>query len=317
MWPWTWRQKAQQPSSARPAAAVRATRPPAAARPEIDITDRDFVAWLLGAPPAADAGGDMRREERDALALVDALLRDGPGVAAMLPRAPAVIPQLLGALRHRDQSLTALADRVSKDLLLVAEVMRLSRSAHYAPHGAVRDLPQAIAALGELGMQSAIARVVLQPLLQAGSSALSAAVGERLWEHTEHKAQTCSRLAAAAGLDPFDGYMAGMLHSAGWTVALRKLDAGAQPALPWSGDFMDALAARRDRLFGQVVAAWQVSPAITALAEEAAAGGFGADASVLARALLHSDRDATLQMLRDAQLLAAPLCPPSAAATRH
>jgi len=314
MWQWPWHQRTKV--AAPPAAvAVRCAAAAAPAAPEVEIGDRDFVTWLLGAAARAEAG--LRREEQDALAQIDALLGDGPGVAAMLPRAPAVIPQLLGALRHRDQSLTALVERVSKDLLLVAEVMRLSRSARYARHGVVRDLPQAIALLGESGLRSAIARVVLRPLLQSGSGWLAAAVGERLWDHTEHKARACAAKAAAAGLDPFDGYMAGMLHSAGWTVMLRRLDACPQLALPCSDDFMDALAARRDRLFGKAVGAWQVTPAITALAAEAAAAGLGAAGSSLARVLLQSDRDATRTVLHDAKLLAAPLLASAAADVRH
>jgi len=103
--------------------------------------------------------------------------------------------------------------------------------------------------------------------------------------------------AAAAGLDPFDGCLAGMMHSAGWTAALRQLDRGATLGRPWSRAFVEQLAARRDPLFGRVVAAWQVSPAVTALAEEAVAPGLGTAGSTLARLLLDSDREAAARVL--------------------
>ena len=91
--------------------------------------------------------------------------------------------------------------------------------------------------------------------------------------------------AAAAGLDPFDGYMAGLLHSAGWTAALRQLDRCGSVVQPWTSVFARELAARRDPLFGKVVGAWRVSSAITALAEAARGPGLAVGHSTLARLL--------------------------------
>jgi hypothetical protein len=259
--------------------------------------DLAFIAWLIDLPHASDS--PLGAGERIALTTIDELIDGARGVSDLLPRAPAVIPHLLSALRQRDPSVRALVERVSKDLTLVAQLMQTARSAAYGGEGEVRDLAHAISVIGEHGLQMAIARVVLRPLLQAGGGALSAQATPRLWEHTEHKSQLCSMKAAAAGLDPFDGCLAGMKHSVGWTAALRRLDRGAALDRPWSRAFVEQLMARRDPLFGRVVAAWPVSPAVTALAEEATAPGLATAGATLARLLLESDREATARVLSE------------------
>lgn len=318
MWNWLWHKRsgreAPPPHARIERVTVQSIDAPAAAMPAVDA-DLAFVAWLIDLPPASDR--PLGEGERIALATIDELIDGARGVSDLLPRAPAVIPQLLSALRQRDPSVRALVERVSKDLTLVAQVMQMARSAAYCGQGEVRDLAHAISVIGEHGLQMAIARVVLRPLLQAGGGALSVQAAPRLWEHTEHKSQLCSIKAAAAGLDPFDGCLAGMMHSAGWTAVLRQLDRGATLGRPWSCAFVEQLAAQRDPLFGRVVAAWQVSPAVTALAEEAVATGFGADSSTLARLLLESDREATARVLSQEPSRLAAATPPASVRQAH
>lgn len=298
MWNWLWHKRsgreAPPPHARIEPVTVQSVAAPGPAMPAVDA-DLAFVAWLMDLPPASDR--PLGEGESIALAAIDELIDGKRGVSDLLPRAPAVIPHLLSALRQRDPSVRALVERVSKDLTLVAQVMQMARSAAYCGQGEVRDLAHAISVIGEQGLQMAIARVVLRPLLQAGGGALSAQAVPRLWDHTEHKSQLCSMKAAAAGLDPFDGCLAGMMHSAGWTAALRQLDRAPALDRPWSRAFVEQLAARRDPLFGRVVASWQVSPAVTALAEEAVAPGWGAGGSALARLLLESDREATVRLV--------------------
>jgi HDOD domain len=287
---------------AAPIAASALAQAPAPAPgstvPADDVTDAQFISWLVGVPPPCDA--PLREAEHAALSAIDALIASQRSAAELLPRAPAVIPQLMSALRQSEPSLTALVERVSKDLLLVAEVMRMARSAHYRAQGEVTDLARAISTLGDVGLHSAIARVVLRPLFESGGGELSARAAPRLWEHSEHKSRHCTALAAAAGLDPFDGCLAGLMHNAGWTVALRTLDRCETLPLPWTGEFMQQLVLRRDPLFGKVVGGWQVSAAVTALAAEASTPGFTSARAGLAGALLASDRDAGRDVLRAA-----------------
>ena len=319
MWDWLKRKSTAPKLGAAPAAphaVARASAAAALATPVASAAAIDagaFLGWLIEAPPPRDTA--ISAPERDALASIDALISGGLQIHDLLPRAPAVIPQLLRALRQQNTSLPALVERVSKDLVLAAEVMRMARGVAYSRDGEVPDLGRAIAALGDQGLQRAISRVVLRPLMQSGGGKLSALAAQRLWDHTEIKATLCSARSAAAGLDPFDGFMAGMLHSAGWTVALRHLDLRTPPPWPWSREFVDALALRRDPLFGKGVVGWQVSPRLTALAAEALGPGLERGRSALAQVLLECDREASAQVVAAAAAaLPAPVPATEAAA---
>ncbi len=286
------------PSRPRPKALADAEAPPPGA-----IGDRAFVCWLLDMPDPSDEA--LRANEATVLTMLDAQLSMQRSAAELLPRAPAVIPQLMSVLRQDDRSLAALAERVSKDLVLVAEVMRMARSAWYRGQGEVPDLEHAISTIGVAGLRSAIAKVVLRPLFDPGCGGeLSQRAAARLWAHSEQKAGHCSRLIAVAGGDPFDGYLAGLMHNAGWTVALRAADRNGGLQWPWSTAFVDELLARRDPLFGRIVGDWQITGALTELAAQALGAGLQSSGSVLARMLLAADRQASVELLE--QPTAAP-----------
>jgi hypothetical protein len=293
----------------RPRAGVpvprRVSEAPCAPEP-VDVAVPDpqlaFFEWVLGTGPSPDAS--LRPEERRLLARLDTVLAaDGPR-AELLPRAPAVIPQLMNCLRDERASAQGLAARVAKDPHLVAEVLRLANGALVRADAPIADLPQAVARLGTEGLRRAIARVVLKPIFDAPADSLSGRAAPRLWLHAEAKAAECMRLAAAAGLDPFEGYLAGLMHNIGWTAALRAIDrAGVRPPGPFTQAFVHALAPRREGFFALLAMPWQLSDALTALAVERLDAAAGAP-SALCQALVTADRHAALQMLGAAALLA-------------
>ncbi|HRO60626.1 MAG TPA: HDOD domain-containing protein [Burkholderiaceae bacterium] len=263
----------------------------------VAIDDKAFVSWLLDMPDPMDE--PLRVTEATVLTMLDAQLSLQRSAEELLPRVPAVIPQLMSVLRQDDRSLAALTERVSKDLILVAEVMRMARSAWYRGQGEIPDLAHAIQTIGVAGLKSAIAKIVLRPLFEAGCGELSQRAAARLWAHSEQKADYCGRLMGVAGGDPFDGYLAGLMHNAGWTVALRAADRNGGLQWPWSAAFVTELGARRDPLFGRIISGWQMSGALTELAEQALGPGLASSGSLLARLLLAADRQASVELLLD------------------
>ena len=271
-------------------------------------TPLPLLPWLLG--QGMDAGRPVDAEtERHALHLIDELLARPGAPIDLMPRARAVIPQLMAMLRRDDLALNALAQQVGRDLVLTAEVLRTARSAAYGGRDERLDLPQALGRLGVVGLNAAIARVVLRPLFETSGDGLFARTGTRLWAHSESKAQHCSALASAGGISAFEGYLAGLMHNSGWTVALRELDrsglfeprveAAARrlstphadvPAPALSDTFSIALQLRCDALFGKVAATWRITPTLTAVAESAASpGGLAASDVPLAALLRQAD----------------------------
>ena len=281
------------PLEADPVAGEAA--PQEAPSPAVDL-QQPFFEWVVGA--AASPADLLQDSERLLLAHLDAVLASDDSRAALLPRAPAVIPQLLNSLRDEGQSATALAQRVMRDPHLVAEVIRLANSAHARADEPVVDIAQAIGRIGTNGLRRAIARVVLKPMFGGTADTLSARCAQRLWQHSDATAAACQHEAAARGLDPFEGYLTGLMHNVGWTAALRAIDRseGGAPS-QFSRAFIAAFERRRETFFALLVVPWQLTDGLTALGTALLDGELAAVRSPLGVALRAAEHRAALEML--------------------
>jgi hypothetical protein len=285
------------PSPLRPPEPVPAPAGAPVAAPAIDAAGLQQAQfdWVIGVGPAQRPALDER--ERQLLASLDAVLGSSQACAALLPRAPAVIPQLLNILRDNHLSTDALAQRVMRDPHLVAEVIRMANSAQARASAPVGDIAEAIGRLGTNGLRRAIARVVLKPMFVGTADTLSARCAQRLWQNSDAKAAACQQEAVKKGLDPFEGYLTGLMHNIGWTAALRAID-GSQGGAPgqFSPAFVAAFEPRRNRFFATLVTAWQLTPGLTALGGDLLHGDLASVGSLLGQALRVADERATLEM---------------------
>ena len=259
------------------AASTAAVSEPSSA-PDTDMSaeaSHPFVPWLAGTVERTTQ--TITPNEQHALDVLQGVLALPEIPDMLLPRAAEVVPQLIALLRETQLPLQAIAQRVGKDPLLVAEVLRLASSPYYRAQGDVTDLEQGIRLIGSVGLQSAIARVVLKPIYRSAAGAsgsLHANAIARLWKHSEALAERAAALADSAGLDAFDGYLLGMLHDTGWKVALASLDRAkytlaAQP----SAAFVTELTEQAHRLFGLAAQRWTITPGFTAFAADARQNG--------------------------------------------
>ena len=267
-----------------------------------------FFCWLVGVSPAAAPGGadppaavvGPLLERLDAVIASDALR------ANLLPRAPHVVPQLMKMLRDESYSSVDVASRISRDVVLSAEVIRSATSVYRAKddeQGEI-DLARAVAIIGTAGLRRAIASVVLRPIFEAGGDTLSAKAAVKIWRDADRKARLGAAMATTLSLDPFDGYLAGLLHNSGWTALLRALD-GVEDLIFAATDLahpavVPQLLRRRDALFGALVGPWNLSPAIDALADEVGRLGLDAARSQLGVAWRDANRLAALYALAPA-----------------
>ena len=287
------------------AAAGTPESPAAAATPAAaPAPDLQFFQWLTQILPVAAMA--LSPQEKRLLLHLDAVSISEDERQALVPRARSIIPQLMSRLRDDTQSAQALSEHVARDPNLVVEVLRLANSIGYRAGAPVEDLMQAIGRLGTEGLRRAIARVLLKPIFDAQADPLLGRSAERLWQHSESKADLCLQTAAIARVEPFDAYLAGLMHNVGWTATFRALDRsriGVPDSL--STAFVRALAPRRDRLFALLVQSWDLSPPLSALATEVLAGGFQSARLPLGTLLMSADRAAYLK-LRRAELASAP-----------
>jgi hypothetical protein len=311
---------APAPSAGTPAATAPAAAPkaapaphngaPAAAAPPERHDERHvrFFCWLAGVSPAAAPGGDdpTAAVVGPLLERLDAVIASDALRANLLPRAPHVVPQLMKTLRDESYSSVDVASRISRDVVLSAEVIRSATSVYRAKEdeeGEI-DLARAVAIIGTAGLRRAIASVVLRPIFEAGGDTLSAKAAVKIWRDADRKARLGAAMATIVSLDPFDGYLAGLLHNSGWTALLRAID-GVDDLIFAAADLahpavVPQLLRRRDALFGAIVGPWNLSPGIDALAAEVGQLGLDAVRSPLGTALRDANRLAALYALAPA-----------------
>jgi HD-like signal output (HDOD) protein len=231
-------------------------------------TQMEFLPWLMASTPLHR--GDLSAQEVRALHAIQKTLALPALPQNLLPRASTLVPQLIALMRESTLPHRTISERVSKDPKLTAEVMRVANSPFYRAQQEITTLMQAIALIGSVGMQTAIARVVLKPILHTAATPALAAMEERLWEHSEFVAQHAAALAPSAGLEGVEGYVAGLLHNTGWKVALRTLEhEGIVLEASQSLAFASAMTDMAHRLFGLACKDWEITPGFTAFATEA------------------------------------------------
>ncbi|HEY4092733.1 MAG TPA: HDOD domain-containing protein [Luteibacter sp.] len=276
------------------AVAVDDERGPVNAIAAEEVEDR-FYRLLLGVPTSAEPA--MSAAEQVAVRRV----RDAFGAerfdVSTLPRLPSVVPQLMRSLRSDDTSSRMLAEQISRDTVLVGEIIRVANSAYFRTTRPVTGLPQAITLLGQNGLRRVVMQLVMRPILRTDTDPTSRAAGDRLWEHAERCARTCVFLSRPAA-DPFEAFLAGLVTQTGAQTILMELDASsglAQDNL--SRPFIAAIGQQIERLSLHAARQWQFpSRVVQALAERADPADAGAR-TPLGRALLASSRIAMLDVL--------------------
>ena len=259
---------------------------------------------MIGSPAAPNAGSAPAAVIAQVMEKLDQIIASESLRAGLLPRAPHVVPQLMKTLRDEHYSSVDVASRISKDVVLTAEVVRSATSAYGrggdADDGEI-DLTRAVAMIGTQGLRRAIASVVLRPIFDARGNTLSARAATQIWKDADKKARLCAALASQQSLDPFDGYLAGLLHNSGWTAALRAIDGFQDIEVSVAdlahADVVPQLLRRRDTLFGALVEPWKLSPAIDQLAAEVGSHGIDAVQSQLGIALRDAERLAAVHVL--------------------
>lgn len=283
--------------AAGPAASPAVAPPsmaPADAVAELATLDLDhaFLDWL--APSRQNGPGGSMTPVFDELAR---LARDPANAAGLVPRVPAVIPQLLRSLRDETSSSGVLARQVAQDAMLVAEVIREVNSPYYRPATPIRNLEGALLLLGQNGLRMLLARVAFRPIIGVQSGPLARQAAPQLWRQSEACALAAALLAPSHGADPFEAYLAGLMHNVGLVVALRVMDSLAQAgggAMPESDLDAGRLLQAARLVSARVATQWELPPAIAHAIVHIGATG------PLPATLGEADRLARMRMLADA-----------------
>jgi HD-like signal output (HDOD) protein len=242
------------------AAPVVGTAGPVPAPLQVALIDRHFYGLLAGGA-LGDGSAALEKTILDEMAR---LVQHPYSAAGLVPRVPAVIPQLLGSLRDDNLSGAELARQVAQDVVLVAEVIREANSPYYRPTSPVKTIEGAVMLLGQNGLRMVLARVAFRPVIGIQSGRFARQVAPLVWTQSEQCALAASILAGGLDANPFDAYLAGLMHNIGLIVGFRVIDrimpAGGQAlsasTLPASPAFCAQLLEQARALSAAIAAEW-------------------------------------------------------------
>jgi len=301
------------PPDAPPAPAAAAASMPGAAastplesahaawHPSLDV-DGLYLRWLLGHPDGApDEPDAAERSWLDAFAARAA----APTAAALIPRVPAVVPQLLHTLRDPARPMSVLARQLAQDPVLVAGVLKLARSPFYGLTRPVTSLEQALLVVGQDGLRQMLATLAFKPIVNLQGGHFTGRAAPRVWDQSERCGLACQVLAPAMGASAFEAFLAALLESVGLVVALRLMDQGAPASLHVSTNACRALLRHARTLAVTIGRQWSFPHAVMAAIAERDALHRAQGATPLGDLLRVSAEVSTLRVLTDAGVLAA------------
>jgi HD-like signal output (HDOD) protein len=281
------------------AAPLTAAAAPEVARQPATITEIDaiYYRWLAAAG-SAQAPAEAEQQILDELAR---LVREPVAGAALIPRIPAIIPQLMRTLQDENMSAAKLSAQLAQDVLLVAEVYReANRPCYHSRYNAspsINNMEGAIMLLGQNGMRMLLARVAFRPIVSMQSGGLTIRTAPLIWRQSEKCALAANLVAPAMQANAFDAYLAGLMANVGLVVAFRLIDQMHAPdAFPQSDAFIAQVFAQARILSVRIAELWEFPASVTRAIGQA---GAAADADPQAQALALGERLSKLRMLVD------------------
>ena len=284
-----------KPAPVTAAAAPEATRQPAS----ITEIDAMYYRWLAAAG-SAQAPAETEQQILDELAR---LAREPIAGAALVPRIPAIIPQLMRTLQDENMSAAKLSAQLAQDVLLVAEVYREANrpcyQSRYNASPSINNMEGAIMLLGQNGMRMLLARVAFRPIVSMQSGGLTMRTAPLIWRQSEKCALAASLVAPTMHANAFDAYLAGLMANVGLVVAFRLIDQMHGPdAFPQSDAFIAQVFAQARILSVRIAELWEFPQSVTRAIEQAGVDA-NADADPQAQALALGERLSKLRMLAD------------------
>ena len=280
-----------------PAAVKKTAAPPTGiswlAREDVNA---NFNGWLFARSDYADL--QTSNAERDVLGTLDEILASPRSGAQLVRRMPGVIPQVLQSLRTNDFSGTDLSRKISHDVVLVAEVIRIANSSFYSKEDRISSIEHAVMVLGQDGLRHLITSVAFRPIVDMKSGHFNRLIAPLIWSHSQQCALAARLLAQQGGLNSFDAFLSGLIQNVGLIVALRVMDevAAGRPGLG-SAAFCNALIPKARKLSASISREWRFPDEVAVAIEEQAIVDRNIKLSALGRNLLMADYLSKLNLL--------------------
>ena len=256
----------------------------------------NFSGWLFARSDYSDL--QTSNAERDVLATLDEILESPQSGAQLVRRMPGVIPQVLQSLRTNDFSGAELSRKISHDVVLVAEVIRIANSSTYSKDDRISSIEHAVMVLGQNGLRHLITSVAFRPIVDLKSGHFNRLIAPRIWNHSQQCALAARLLAQQAGLNIFDAFLSGLIQNVGLIVALRVMDEVAAGRVGLgSAAFCNALIAKARKLSASIGREWNFPVEVVVAIDEQAVVDRNVMLSPLGRNLMMADYLSKLNLL--------------------
>lgn len=273
--------------------AVNATTAEPAAAPayhQKERIDTAFADWLFGAWRDSHANADTGAAETRVLESLNAIARSQHSGADLMRRMPGVVPQLLQSLRSETFSGADIARKISSDVVMVAEVIRLANSSALASGQPVASVQNAVLVIGQEGLRQLVTSVAFRPIIDLNVGPHTRRIAPRIWDHSERCAHLCRKLAPEFGVEPLDAFLAGLVQNAGLMVSLGMMDRSARDGERLGSAAFAARLAPAARLVASGIAKeWRFPDAVSQALTEQVAVRNGAAMSAMGRLLAQAE----------------------------
>lgn len=162
---------------------------------------------------------------------------------ADLPPLPAVLAEVLQAMRHGGLSLERSVALIERDPSVAARCLRLANSPFYGRPGRIGSVSGAATLLGQRTVNQMLTAVTLQQAIRADQC--PGFDLNNFWRHAMNVAMAASALSPRLDLDPSEAFLAGLLHDIG-ELMLVVLVPELLADMDWEAHD-DASAAQRER----------------------------------------------------------------------
>lgn len=261
-----------------------------------------YYRWLIGQSAAPQQEETVL--DKKILEALRKVADSETGGAAMVPRVPAVIPQLLRSLRDENASAKDLSQQIAHDVVLVAEVIHEANSPFYRPAKPIHSLESAVLLLGQNGLRLLIARVAFRPIINLQSGQFTKRVAPLLWTQAELCADACNLLGQQERADPFECFLSGLMQNVGMVVAFRIIDRGyTGRVLPDADEFCLQFTQAARVLSSRIAKAWEFPPNVVEVIEHFGDREHAVSQSALGKVLYVSDQVSKMRLLIDHGLL--------------
>ena len=262
--------------------------------------DHCYFQWLLDLDAFIEQ--PMNESETHALDSFAQMATGQTASAHLIPRLPTVIPQLMQSLKDEKMTGAQLAHQISRDPVLVGEVIRLANSPYYRRSHKIASIEQAVVLVGQNGLRQLIARVAFYPILNLRSGSMTRLAGSRIWSQSEKCALVGRCLAEQRKEDVFSAYLAGLVSNVGMMVGLHLMDqllSTKEEGIPRSWDFYHRFIHQAARFSHRIVEEWSFPETVALAIGELAERDSNEAISPLGKILSLSDRYSKISVLQE------------------